>query len=55
MSETEQCIRCDDPVPVGPDAGLRDYYTLTFNHEKGAFPLCNDCFEAVEERDLWAR
>jgi len=54
MSETEQCIRCDEPVPVGPDS-LSEYRSLTFNHETGAFPLCNDCFETVADRDLWAR
>jgi hypothetical protein len=55
MSEpdTERCIRCDEPVPVGPGTDLRAYHTLTFHHETGAFPLCNDCFDEVEDRDLW--
>ena len=52
-SETEQCIRCDDPIPVGPGVPLREYHSLTYHHETGCFTLCNDCFDEVEDRDLW--
>ena len=47
--ETELCIRCDKPVNVGD---RREYMPLTFNHETGCLPLCNDCFDEVEDRDL---
>jgi hypothetical protein len=50
--ETEQCIRCNNRVPVG--TGQFDQYVpLTFNQETGALPLCRDCFHEVRGRDLW--
>ena len=52
--ETEQCIRCDEEIPVGVDR-LGEYMELTFNHEAGSLPICRDCFQEIKHRDLWAQ
>lgn len=54
---TSQCIRCDKHLDVSPGQDLRErgYHTLAFHQEKGALPICDDCFEEVRGRDLWKR
>lgn len=49
---TERCVRCDEEIPVGP-GHFTEYRSLTFNHEAGCLPMCNECFEEVRDRDLW--
>lgn len=50
--EVEQCIRCDDEIDVGD---LSNYVTLPYHQERGALPICHDCFDEVESRNLWNR
>lgn len=52
--ETELCVRCDEEVPVGAK-NLNEYVTMTFHQEKGALPMCPECFEEVKGRDMWKR
>jgi hypothetical protein len=57
MTDTEdtatvQCIRCDRQLPKSLDLADREYVSLTYNQETGALPICRDCFEEVQPRDL---
>jgi NAD-dependent SIR2 family protein deacetylase len=47
--EVAQCIRCDSDVPTDPLEGL----TLTYNQERGAVKVCEDCVTVVKERNHW--
>lgn len=50
--KVEQCIRCDDEIDVD-DWG--NYVTMAYHQERGALPMCHDCFDEVESRNLWGR
>jgi len=53
MTDTELCIRCNEKIPIGVH-NWGEYVTLTFHQESGALPICQECFEEVRCRDLWA-
>jgi len=53
----EQCVRCDLELDVSVSKPMPEweYVKLTYNQERGALPICEDCFEGVRDRDLWDR
>lgn len=50
--EVEQCVRCDEEIDVSE---LGNYVTLPYRQQAGALPMCHDCFDEVESRNLWSR